>query len=135
MRFNLVDLGINCVLVALGTVATQQVVAGLIGNNFISAVVSLAAGFACWLFVSSILWRRCRRLPLLLPRCPVCRDTHRHYWSVSREWPRETVVCAKCRTVIELDIGPISDEHSTLDSIRFQLLWPYSFGGRWRRIQ
>jgi hypothetical protein len=134
MRFNLIDLGIFCVVVALGSVAAQQVL-GLIGNNAISAVVSLAVGFACWLFVSSILYRRRRRLPLLLPWCPVCRDKHRHYWSVSREWPRETVMCAICRSVIELDIGPISDEPSASDSIRFQLLWPYSFGGRWRRIQ
>lgn len=90
------------------------------------------AGSLAYLALSSPLYRLLRLRPLLLPKCPLCNDPHRHYLSVSWVWPVELVQCCHCGGNTEMHTDKPGDPATRLDVPRADLLWPYSFGGRWR---
>ena len=96
--------------------------------------VLVVSGAVVYLVVSSPIYRFFHLLPLLLPRCPACGDRNRHYRSCVRSWPREDIECANCHAQITLCHEPKKCDHNGPEGPRFDLLWPYSFGGRWRRV-
>ena len=86
------------------------------------------------LLITSPLYRWLRIRPMLLPRCPRCRHRDRHYFCFPQAWPREVIRCANCELEIELCHDTRHGAESCPGFPRFDLLWPYSFGGRWRRV-
>lgn len=133
MRFSLIDLLIAIAFMATAAVLTKPFVP--VGNPRISLTIQIAAGTILYLLGSSWLYRRLHLFPLLLPKCPVCRDKHRHYMTLSRSWPTETIQCAMCQAQIELRLDRPRSSNSASNMPRFELLWPYSFGGRWRQLR
>ena len=133
MRFKLIDLLIAIGFMAVAAVLTKPLVP--IGHPGVSLTVEIVAGTIFYLIGSSLLYRRLLLSPLLLPRCPVCRDRNLHYVMLSRSWPTETIQCAMCQAQIESCLDRMRSSDSASDVPQFELLWPYSFGGRWRRIK
>lgn len=135
MRFTLLDLFIAIGLMAIGMISTGPF-ANLIGlsNNWASLAVMIAVSTGIALIASSPLYRLFHLRPLLLPKCPVCGDRNRHYWCDLKQWPMETIVCATCHTRIQLCHDGTKCQWHDSSSHRFVLLWPHSFGGRWRRV-
>ncbi|MGE0534104.1 MAG: hypothetical protein AB7O68_03965 [Pirellulales bacterium] len=131
MRFNVFDLTV-AIVVSIPVALLASFVSPM--HRGVSYVSGLAGGIVLYLLVSSVLYRRLHLFPMLLPRCPTCRDSNRNYWSVFRQWPTETIKCATCGQAIELWLDQPVNEPTRPDCPRFQLLWPYSFGGRWRRL-
>jgi hypothetical protein len=103
-------------------------------HRVISFALGAAIGGAFYLVVTSVLYRRWHLFPLLLPGCPHCHDANRHYYTLSRAWPREIIQCAMCQTKIELCMVPTNIEVIDSERPTYELLWPYSFGGRWRLV-
>lgn len=88
-----------------------------------------------YLILTSIIYRMFHLYPLMLPRCPYCRAPDRHYRSISQNWPLEVVECAVCSKRIELCLISDHCNQFTSELLRFELLWPYSFGGRWKKVE
>lgn len=130
MRFSIVDLIVFIICIALPLIAIDQVIpSNLPFRNFVRVVGATFGG----LVATSVLYRALHWFPLLLPRCPVCRDPNLHYSTVSQNWPLEVVKCAICDTRIELCAKQMKVQTESTGALRFLLLWPYSFGGRWKR--
>jgi hypothetical protein len=87
-----------------------------------------------YLVVSSPLYRLLHLYPLLLPKCPVCGDRNRNYYCFRVNWPEEIIECASCQQPVELCCDITKSRAVCGNWPRFELLWPYSFGGRWRRL-
>lgn len=102
-------------------------------TGFLVLLATFAAVVA--LVVTSLLYRWFRLSPMLLPRCPRCRHRDRHYFCFPQVWPREVIRCANCELEIELRHDSRHGAEFSSGMPRFDLLWPYSFGGRWRRVQ
>lgn len=133
MRFRLIDLVIASILIAMGGAIPNILIP--LGNKIVSLSIYIVGGAVCYALISSPLYRLFRLYPLLLPKCPVCGDQNRHYWSELRKWPMETVVCATCQARIELCHDDTKCQWRDTESQKFILLWPFSFGGRWQRMQ
>jgi hypothetical protein len=124
MRFAFVDLLLAIAISCCGDILLMPV-----------AGVWWGAAFALlgYLIVSSPLYRLLHFYPLLLPKCPFCRDLNRHWRTVHREWPQEIIECGICQRRLELCCGPRLRTKTLSTSARYELQWPYSIGGRWRR--
>lgn len=133
MRFSLIDLLIAIAFMTTAIGLTKPLVP--VGNPRISFTIEITTGTFLYLLGSSWLYRRFHLFPLLLPRCPVCRDKHRDFVTLSRSWPTETIQCAMCQAQIELRLDGTRGPNPASNMPRFELLWPYSFGGRWRRLE
>lgn len=140
VRFSLLDLLIAMTAVLLGTLVVEG-----IGNMFgfamatsrpIGILLGIVAGLAIYLITTPLIYQRLRMRPLWYPLCPTCRDKNR-FWQFegsNSNWPRESVRCRACGTVLELWYGPVpNDLESPVMAPTHALLWPQSFG-RWRRI-
>jgi hypothetical protein len=93
------------------------------------------AGTIAYFVISSAVYRYFRILPMMLPRCPVCRDANRHYWSIVRDWPTEVIKCANCNTEITLHVDHEATRPARENPVHYYALqWPYSLSFRWRRI-
>lgn len=134
MRFQLRDLLIAVFLIAISANTATVLLSPIDLPSIIAWIVPVVAGIACYLILSSLIYRGFRLFPLLLPKCPNCRNANRHYFSLDRRWPTEMVECANYHSSIELYVTPTVYEPGTRGGLRFQLLWPYSFGGSWRRV-
>ncbi|HEY2838829.1 MAG TPA: hypothetical protein VGJ26_06760 [Pirellulales bacterium] len=133
MRFRLLDLTIGITIVSMAILISIHLLPPL--HPTVAFIVHVTVGLVCYVVVSSVLYRRLHLFPLLLPRCPNCHDSNRHFHCLSQKWPTEQIRCAICQSVIELCVDPASSGSLESNGLRFQLLWPYSFGGRWRRLQ
>lgn len=133
MRFALFDV---IVVIAIGTISAALSHSVLpVADPYGRLLVAITSGFVAYVVVSSPLYRWLHLYPLLLPKCPICRDRNRHYWSVQRDWPREVIECAICHSRIGLCLDQSKCGACRSQEIHFCLKWPYSTGGRWRRIQ
>lgn len=137
MRARLFDLLIFAATSAVAATLMLSQAQSLRGVVSPTAFLALLAMFAAIgsLLVTSPLYRWLRIRPMLLPRCPRCRHRDRHYFCFPQVWPREVIRCANCEAEIELCHDNRHGTESSSDLPRFDLLWPYSFGGRWRRVQ
>lgn len=133
MRFRLIDLVIASTLIAMGGAITNILIS--LDNKIVSLSICIVGGVVCYALVSSPLYRLFRLYALLLPKCPACGDQNRHYWSELTKWPMETATCATCQACIELCHDGTKCQWRDTDSQKFILLWPFSFGGRWQRVQ
>ena len=135
MRFTFFDLLIAIVISALVTVA---VIAAAPSLGIVSPRMQILLSIPCfvlsYLVISSPLYQWLHCYPLLLPKCPFCCDKNRFWITVARNWPFETLQCTNCKQQSEICCDSLSCQHFSLDGTRFELLWPYSFGGRWRRV-
>lgn len=134
MRFSFGDLLFAIACSSIGAAPAEAIMSHADMGWRSELAAGIVAGAGVYLILSSFVYRRFRLFPLLLPRCPICRDANRHYFTVARRWPRETVMCAICQATIELCVATDREPEAS-DRPRFQLLWPYSFGGRWRRLR
>jgi len=132
VRFGLFDLVLFIALFTLGALLTLWLLPRPV--SLVLLAVSVVASLVLAVIVSSWVYRRFRLSPFLLPRCPHCRDLNRHYWTESGPWPMESIVCDNCQVRIELCHDNTKCQWSDLDLPRFQLLWPYSIGGRWQPV-
>jgi len=86
--------------------------------------------------VTPLIYRRFHLRPMIVPRCPYCRDKNRwfYYEKQKVQWPMDIIICASCGMALELwyDLPNAAHISETLPS--FRLLWPQSWGGRWRII-
>lgn len=136
MRGSLIDMLIAVVILASVAVAVSLGVrsAMLPINGAVLLASQVVIGTSVYLVVSSLLYRRLHVRPLLLPKCPLCGDPDRHYLTVSWSWPVERVRCCNCSRDVELHLDTFDESSSEANIPRIKLLWPYSFGGRWRTV-
>ncbi len=133
MRYGLIDLIVFTVIATIASCLTISLLP--IGDpRFRLLLMVLNVLIAC-LVVSSPLYRWLHFQPLLLPKCPVCQDRNRHYWTIHLDWPEEVIECATCHVHIFLCLDGRKCGSPRSDEIQFCLKWPYSFAGRWRRMK
>jgi len=124
MRFSLSDLLIAIVCILVGCLAAQFL-ASAAGIANLPLFAGVALGVLAYLALAPWIYRRFRRRPLLLPRCPRCKDRNRHfgYEKATPDWPRDVVVCAACGTSLELwyESPRRSDISASMTS--FELIW------------
>jgi len=132
VRFRLIDL-IVMVAIEMPTLILADDLLP-IGDPRVRFLLAFLMMFLAYFVVSSPLYRWLHSQPLLLPRCPICRDRNRHYRTIHLDWPEEVIECATChaRVLLCLDGRKCGSRRS--EPIQFCLKWPYSFGGRWRRV-
>ncbi|MCA9238445.1 MAG: hypothetical protein KDA44_23390 [Planctomycetales bacterium] len=138
MRFGLPDLLIAVAATLPGFLAGAWGAARIAGepSRPLQLVCSCGLGLVGYLVLTSPLYRWLKWRPLLFPRCPQCRHKDRCYYAPREQpaWPVGQIPCANCGKEIELWYDQPGEATDTSDAVRFQLLWPRSFGGRWRRL-
>lgn len=137
MRARLFDLLLFTTTSAIAaTVMLSQVTRfrGVVSPTVFMTLLAIFAAIVS-LVITSPLYRWLRLRPLLLPRCPRCRHRDRHYFCFPQAWPREMIRCANCDLEIELCHDSRYGAESCPGFPRFDLLWPYSFGGRWQPVE
>jgi hypothetical protein len=133
MRFGLLDLLIGC-----GTAALAAIV-GVWLRRFLPATIafplSILVGFGFYLLITPPIYRYFHLEPLLLPRCPHCRNIDRLYYApkAKPDWPISDIYCAWCGKTLELWYDNPEHEPPDRGVVRFKLVWPQSFG-RWRQL-
>ena len=134
MRFSFVDFALMTVILGAAQAVFIWIYRLLhLQKSILAGLMWILILGVVYLLASSPLYRRLHLYAMLLPRCPVCRGRDRHYYTVSREWPVEVVECAICHSRIELRHADAPLPERQPDLCCFELLWPYSWGGRWRR--
>jgi len=133
MRCSLPDLLIAIAASGPGWFLGLYLTQGILGR--MSVLPSFLLGVVTYLVITSPLYRWFQLRPLWMPRCPHCRHKDRFYYRprIQPDWPVGELVCAKCGKMLELwydDPHPIPPDRGL---VRFQLVWPYSFG-RWRQL-
>ncbi len=135
MRISLPDVILLSLSAATSAIALLPIVLRIpLANGNVKLGILYFSAFTICLVLSSFLYRLLRWRPMLLPKCPVCRWRDRHYQTQSYEWPIEIIECARCRAHIELCHDNRKHQRARSNLPQFDLLWPYSFGGRWRRV-
>ncbi len=138
MRFSLFDLVVAIVLMVFGGLLFHALVQVLVLMHLQPPKGAMLLQFP-WMLLSYViltspLYHYFHLRPLLLPGCPACHNSHRHYFCIRLMWPMEAIECANCHARIELCHDSRKCQWSEIAWPHFQLLWPYSFGGRWRRV-
>ncbi len=136
MRFSLVDLLLAELMFGFATVACA-LAARLSGHphlTFVQLAFSGAGlGAVLYLFLTPPIYRRCRMLPLFLPKCPHCEVRPVRYGLQEIRWPRMVVICAGCNEKTELWWQSPATERPSGTMPSLLLCWPQSIG-RWRLI-
>jgi hypothetical protein len=131
MRFSLVDLLIAMFFLAIGGVSAEFLL-GTFPSRW-TRIIAFACAIGLYLAVLAPLYRRFRLFPMILPRCPCCREFQNGF-HIAPAWPRVVYRCPTCsgEFVIWHNGQPGDDE--TWERPVLALKWPYAFG-RYQRIE
>ena len=134
MRFSLFDLLIGIVVSTAGFLV-GSFLARLASVEQFALLLGLPLALSAYLLITPLIYQRLHLRPLLLPRCPHCKDKNRHFWfeQSKADWPRDVIICGICKTPLELWYEPPHDANVSASMSSFQLIWPQSWG-RWRVI-
>ncbi len=132
MRFGLVDLLAHTLVGSFFLLCVLPFAkgSGWLGGMMMAALVVLSTASAC-----SYIYQYFTLFALVLPKCPRCADSNRHYLCISQKWPAELHRCCKCKQTI---LTVHDSKHSSCEDTEspvFIVLWPWCLGIRWKRLQ
>ncbi len=134
MRSSLSDLIIGIVTGSLGGIAGATL-ARLAGLEHLLLFMFWAFAIPAHFVITPLIYRRFHLRPMLVPRCPRCKDRNRWFYYEKRkpDWPRDVIICSVCKNALELWYELPQDAHVSETMPSFRLVWPQSWG-RWRII-
>lgn len=135
MRFSIFDLFIGIVVSTLLALLAEFLLHRFAAIKQLILFLGFSLAVPSYLLITSLIYRKFHLRSLLLPRCPHCKDKNRHFWfeKPQFEWPRDVIICAICKTVVDLWYELPQDANVSTSRPSFQLKWPQSWG-RWRAI-
>lgn len=129
MRFGCLDLvfAIGCVALgvfvggkAMGTIPDLSPAARFFGG--------LCCGLGLYLLLMDPVYRGLGWYPLLVPRCPCCRNFQTSYAYRCAVWPRVIFQCPQCAGEFVIWFRGRPDARETWQTPVLMLTWPYAFG-------
>jgi hypothetical protein len=134
VRFGLLDL-----LIAGGAASLPGAIVGVWLQKSLPGAITFLMAFLVrlvfYFLITPPIYRFFHLEPLLLPRCPHCRNINRFYYAskAKPDWPIDDIYCAECGKTLELWYADPEHEPPDRGVARFKLVWPQSFG-RWRQL-
>ena len=132
MRFGLIDLLFAIACITIGMVLGQTVAPGLPAS--VRPVAGPVAGVCIYLALVYPFYRGLRLFPMILPRCPCCRNFQRGFHILGGQYPRVTFRCPTCNGEFVIWHNGKPDDQENWEKPVLALKWPYALG-RYRRIQ
>lgn len=131
MRYGLIDFLFLTACITIGMVIGQAAAPGL--PTQLRLFAGPVAAVVLYLVLVYPVYRGLRLFPMILPRCPCCRN-FQHGFHVSRSWPRAIFSCPSCNGEFVIWYNGAPGDSETWDRPVLVLKWPYAFG-RYRRVE
>jgi hypothetical protein len=126
MRFGLTDLLFVIACNGVGIGVGLNLASGI--PSPVRIVAALLVGLCVYLVLVYPFYRGFRLVPLVLPRCPCCRNNRDSFQILGGPWPRINLRCSKCEGEFVVWLNGKPGARETWAKPVLALKWPYAYG-------